>query len=256
MSAEIKNQRVIEIIEENLHYFYSMASQNKNFNYKADNKLKYIYTSDYDWPNTIFFANFKESELEDNISEIKTKIKSNILPNSWTIGPSSKPSFLGRLIEQKGFTSHYHQTGMALLLSELKVNPNKLLVVRKVENKNDAKLWIECVSEGFEIHACDELINKFMVEEDISLYIGLYNDKVVTTLLLCCSENSAGLHAVTTLPEYRKNNFALTISGYALLEAIELGYKHAVLQASSMGIHVYKKLGFKPYCEFITYHLE
>ena len=45
------------------------------------------------------------------------------------------------------------------------------------------------------------------------------------------------------------------MSNKALLDARDLGYKYGVLQASSMGQFVYKKLGFEKYCDIITYSL-
>jgi hypothetical protein len=35
-----------------------------------------------------------------------------------------------------------------------------------------------------------------------------------------------------------------------------MGYKVAVLQASSLGEKMYRKLGFKKYCDIISYAIE
>ena len=73
--------------------------------------------------------------------------------------------------------------------------------------------------------------------------------------MLYISSGVAGLHAVSTLSEYRNKGFGLTISGIALLDALQMGYKVGVLQASSLGERIYRKLGFEKYCDIISYEI-
>ncbi|MHA2400565.1 MAG: GNAT family N-acetyltransferase [Promethearchaeota archaeon] len=67
------------------------------------------------------------------------------------------------------------------------------------------------------------------------------------------SKNSgaAGLHTVSTLPEYRNKGLTLTINRSALVNAFKMGYRVVVLQASNQGERVYRKLGFIKYCDII-----
>ena len=57
------------------------------------------------------------------------------------------------------------------------------------------------------------------------------------------------------MPNYRNRGFGLTISRAALIDAFETGYKVGVLQASALGERVYRRLGFKKYCDIISYEL-
>jgi len=93
------------------------------------------------------------------------------------------------------------------------------------------------------------------LEPEAKFYIGSFEGKPVTALMLYLSSGVAGLHAVSTLLEYRNKGFGLTTSGTALIDAFKMGYKIGVLQASSMGERVYRKLGFKKYCDVISYVL-
>ena len=79
---------------------------------------------------------------------------------------------------------------------------------------------------------------------------------MVSALLLYLSSGVAGLHAVSTLSEYRSKGFGHSISRAALSDALKMGYNVAVLQASSLGEKVYRKLGFKKYCDIISYAIE
>ncbi len=74
-------------------------------------------------------------------------------------------------------------------------------------------------------------------------------------MLLYLSSGVAGLHAVSTLTEYRNRGYGLAISRFALIDAFKMGFYIGVLQASSLGERVYKKLGFKKYCDIFSYAL-
>ncbi|MFW9820854.1 MAG: GNAT family N-acetyltransferase, partial [Candidatus Thorarchaeota archaeon] len=73
--------------------------------------------------------------------------------------------------------------------------------------------------------------------------------------LLYLSSGVAGLHAVSTLSEFRNLGFGFTISRFALIDALKMGYNIGVLQASVLGERVYKKLGFQKYCDIFSYAL-
>jgi predicted acetyltransferase len=85
--------------------------------------------------------------------------------------------------------------------------------------------------------------------------MGRDEGKPVTSLMLYISSGVAGLHAVSTLPEYRNKGLVLTISRSALVDDFKMGYRVGVLQASNQGERVYRKLGFSKYCDILTYEL-
>jgi len=88
-----------------------------------------------------------------------------------------------------------------------------------------------------------------------AILIGIFEGEIVSALMLYLSSGVAGLHAVSTLSEYRNKGFGLTISRVALIDALRNGYKVGVLQASSLGEPVYRKLGFKKFCDILSYEL-
>ncbi len=244
-------------IEKNLDDFYTKSSEHSNFISRIENKISWVLAKSADWPNCIFRANLENLNIEKEISYIKEQIRKGNAPNSWTVGPLTKPKNLGKNLERYGFSNVYQQAGMA---GELKKLVNKTvdknnLIVKKVDNEESLKLWSEVVSQVFGIKVDFDLLKFLLLQEEGHFYLGKFKGKPVSTLMLYLSSGVAGLHAVSALPEHRSKGFGLTISRAALIDAFEMGYRVGVLQASSLGKRVYRKLGFKKYCDIISYAL-
>jgi ribosomal protein S18 acetylase RimI-like enzyme len=56
---------------------------------------------------------------------------------------------------------------------------------------------------------------------------------------------SATVHYVVTLPEYRRRGIGAVMTEFALREARAAGCRSAVLTASALGAGVYRRLGFR-----------
>lgn len=245
-------------IEKNLDDFYTKSSEHTNFLSRIDDKISWILPKNADWPDCIFRANFEKLKLKKEIFKIKKLIQEKKAPNGWTVGPLTKPKNLGEILEKCGFTNVYHQAGMAVELKTLKYNKivkNDLLIER-VDNELKLTQWSEVVSKVFGLKVDHDLLKFLSQQGNTYFYLGKYNKKPVSTLMLYLSSGVAGLHAVSTLPEYRGRGFGLFISRTALIEAFHLDYYIGVLQASSLGERVYRKLGFQKYCDIFSYALE
>ena len=146
---------------------------------------------------------------------------------------------------------------MGLELSKLTFKESELedFSVKEAENNTEISIWAELVSTTFQIKIDLEFLIDLFLDKNTHFFIGNFNGNPVSSLLMYESSGVIGLHAVTTLEEFRNNGFAKLISGTALLSGIKLGYKMAVLHASDLGIMVYKKLGFKKYGDIFSYEL-
>ena len=94
---------LLNSIEQNLDNFYLMCSNHSNFESFDSDKLKWVRAIEADWPDCIFYANFKSSETDFEIERIKKSIQSENAPNGWTVGPLSYPKNLGKSLLDHNF---------------------------------------------------------------------------------------------------------------------------------------------------------
>lgn len=254
---EISSDSINSYIEKNLDDFYIKSSQHANFNSRLEDKISWVFAKNADWPNCIFRANFVDLNIENEILEIKKLIQEGKAPNGWTVGPLTKPINLGYLLEKNGFSNVYQQAGMAIDLKNIKneIIYENDLEVELVDDKESLEQWANTVSLVFGVKVDYELLQFLCLQPEVKFYTGNFKGKVISTLMLYLSSGVAGLHAVSTLPEYRGKGFGLTISGTALVDAYRIGYRVGVLQASTLGEKIYRKLGFKKYSDIISYEL-
>jgi len=244
-------------IEKNLDDFYTKSSEHSNFISRIENEISWVFAKSIDWPNCIFRANFKNLNIDYEINYVKELIRKGKAPNGWTVGPLTIPKNLGNILGDYGFSNVYQQAGMAIEIKNLKdkaIDRNDL-IVEKVDNETSLKQWSEIVSLVFGLNVDFDFLRFMCLQEHVQFYLGKFEGKPVSTLMLYLSSGVAGLHAVSTLPEYRNKGFSLTISRAALIDAFEMGHRVGVLQASSLGERVYRKLGFQKYCDIISYAL-
>ena len=255
---EIYEKSINYYIESNLDDFYTKSSYHPNFKSHIEDKISWVIAKKADWPMAIFRADFANLNLYYEISKIKRLIKNGEAPNGWTVGPNTIPDNLGVVLENNNFSNVYQQAGMAISLNKLKerVKDNKELEIEVIEDKKSLKHWIIVASSAFGIKIDSDLIEFLFLEPEVKFFIGKFNGKPVSALMLYLSSGVAGLHAVSTLSEYRNRGFGIIISRTALVYAFDMGYKVGVLQASAMGERVYRKLGFKKYCDIISYELD
>jgi len=255
---EIDSESIKYYIEKNLDDFYLKSSKHHNFISKADDKISWVLAKNAHWPDCIFRADFENLNIEKEVNYVRKLIRKGKAPNGWTVGPLTKPKNLGKILEKFGFSNVYQQAGMAVELKDLEkkeINTNELMI-KKVDNEESLKQWSEVVSQVFGIKVDFDLLQFLYLLEELHFYLGEFEGKAVSTLMLYLSSGVAGLHAVSTLPKYRNHGFGLAISRSALLDASDMGYYVGVLQASSLGERVYRKLGFQKYCEIISYVLD
>lgn len=211
--------------------------------------------------NSIMDAQLAIGQVEQTIQAIVSDAKRRNVPVLWWVGPSTHPDDLGEHLERFGFTPD-EDLGMAIDLLKLDQNLQAPpgFSLQLAQDDVSWREWSKTMWLGFEVPN----ISEFMVDAWQNLlsvadsqytqaYIGWYNGKPVASSLLFLAAGVAGIYAVATVPEARRRGIGAWMTYYPLQQACAKGYQAGVLEASEMGVGVYRSLGFQEYCRISSY---
>ncbi len=179
----------------------------------------------------------------------------------WWIGPSTEPSNLGESLTEFGFVND-ELAGMAVDLNTIPQNTSTPagLEIKRVEDTKTLEKYCRALCVGYEF---PDFVGEayFDLAKSIGLdaqsvfrnYVGLLNGEPVATSSIFLGGGVAGIYNVATIPEARRRGIGANMTLLPLLEARGQGYKAGILQSSSMGLNIYRKLGFREYCQFMSY---
>ena len=88
-------------------------------------------------------------------------------------------------------------------------------------------------------------LGRFVGHEDVLMFVGRLEGKIVTTATSLLSGDSAGVFQVGTLEQHRGKGLGNVMTGHAIKAAVEKGARISYLQASALGKPVYEAMGFK-----------
>lgn len=181
---------------------------------------------------------------------------------SWWVTPSSRPKNLAQRLEAHGLKLTMQDIGMAVDLHRLNetlpVPPG--VTIERVRDTKTMQEWTQAFACGFELderalNSYSELLMSVPPDRHPlqPYYLARLNGQPVATSALYCEAGVAGIYEVCTIPSARRSGIGSAVVLAALRDARAMGYRIAVLQASSMGKPIYQRLGFSTYCTFYAY---
>ena len=210
------------------------------------------------------FNSILRAHLSNPNSEIEAAVargRQRNVPLMWWIGPSTEPANLGEALTAFGFV-HEEVAGMAVDLHTLPQNTAAPagLEIKLVEDTKTLEKYCRALCIGYEF---PDFVGEayFDLAKSIGLdsqpvfrnYVGLLNGEPVATSSMFLGAGVGGIYNVATIPEARRRGIGANMTLMPLLKARRLGYKAGILQASSMGLNIYRKLGFREYCKVMSY---
>lgn len=206
--------------------------------------------------NGVLHARFDNESANVKIPEIIEKFKSRKLPMMWWTGPMSSPDDLPTLLKRHGLKPGGYQPGMAIKLDTLEPVSTTDFIVVQAETKDHLEEWSIPVQSGFDLPevARQALVNHFYGlfesnDDRFFHFIAQKNGQTIASSSLFLGAGVAGLYYVATLPEFKRQGIGKTMTLIPYQLAREKGYHIGVLQSTEAGLGLYKKLGFKKYCE-------
>lgn len=213
--------------------------------------------------NSIMDSRLAADEVEATIQYLQLDAEKRQVLILWWVGPSSQPTNLVEQLVQHGFTVDEEGPGMAVELEKLNENlPRPAgLSIRPAQDEAGWRAWGQALLGGFEapaeriefgISSWSQLLRQ-ADPEITQAYTAWLDDQPVATSLLQLGGGVAGIYAVATLPQARRRGIGAQVTLYPLLKARARGYKIGILQASEMGLPVYRSLGFRECCRITSY---
>jgi GNAT superfamily N-acetyltransferase len=197
-------------------------------------------------------------EAEKIIDEALSRFKG--LPMVWWTGPSAGTQNFKELLEPRGFSYLMDYPGMALDLNTVNRKPAGLagLEIRFVDDPASMKIWSRILFNSFKFP--DSIEKAFL---DLAAnrhpraswrrYIALLKGEPVATSELFLGAGTAGIYYVATEPDFRRRGIGSAITLAPLLDALETGFRTAILKATKKGFNIYRQIGFEEYCRLGLY---
>lgn len=245
------------------YFEYLGTSTAANVEFHDSAEIKWMLTRlSYTFPNNVLSTRFNADDVGRRIEETLALFKSKDVNHlTWWVEPDARPTTLGEVLTAKGLTFFPGMPAMAADLQELNEDISKPpdLIIEPVNNREMLQKWVQPGLIGFgdldlkDGDLCFELFNGLGFGLPLRLYLATLNGKPVASSQLFLGAGVAGVYWVATVPEARRQGIGAAISLAPLLDARDMGYRIGILQASSMGEPVYRRLGFRKHGLFSNY---
>ena len=255
---DFSNSSLLKAMEENVHHAWIRLAHGLGaVIHEEPEVLWFLSRLPFHLANGIVRAQFPERAVEERLKQFTAYD----VPIAWLVSPSTQPASLGTCLERHGWMRQ-DAPGMALDLQSLDepLSYPSQLTIAHVSDEEQLNIWLRVMTAGSEIpedglNLLLDVVAKRGMPDDptIHYYLGMLNGRPVATSLLYLGGGVAGIYNVATLPEVRRQGIGGALTVAPLLHARTLGYRIGVLQASPMGLNLYRRLGFREYCTFHAY---
>ncbi len=261
--TDIADEAVIAAHEESCIQFWLHYGRGPGCEVHEDGDLEWFTTGiPFALLNGVMRARLTPETADARIEELAQEFRRRELPLEWNVGPSSWPEDLGRHLEAHGMPLTFSIPGMVIDLRELPDDPPrpKGLTIARATSRGEREAYVRVGASAFGVPEpyVPRLIEieAGMGEEHRELamdYLGLLDGRPVATTMLLLTAGIAGIYFVGTVPDARGRGIAEAMTRTALLDARDRGYRIGILQASSMGYPVYRRIGFRDHVRFDIY---
>lgn len=261
---DLTTPHLVHAIEENLYCFMTALRCWPRAEVHEEPCMKWSITDlPFSLFNSVMRAQLPTGAVDATIDAVIERARRRGVPVSWWTGPATRPSDLGMHLQRHGFGNGECSPGMALDLGKLTRGRAKPPGLKVEVARDEASLqqWGLVCARGF--GAPENIAGRladvwcdFLGCADphaIVPYLGSLADRPVATSMLMLGAGVAGIYAVATLPEARRQGVGATMTAEPLYAARDAGYAAGILHASEMGVGVYRSLGFREYCKIYEY---
>jgi len=212
--------------------------------------------------NGVPYARLSENGVRPALALIQAIVDRRGVPAMWWVGPNTLPIDLAAHLELRGLAMTRIMIGMAVELDAIQYIPKvptdfHIEEVRGVEMQS---LWARVLAKG---NAFPDDAARMFADLEPTLsgtdcagsprYLGFLSGRPAATSVLVLAAGLAGIYAVSTLPDARRQGLGAAMTVLPLFRARSQGYRLGILQATVMGHSVYKGLGFRDVSQYRCY---
>lgn len=221
---------------------------------------------DHDTFNVVSRGRFSASDA-DAVAAVVADLRRRARPFSWWVAPTSTPSGLSELLAAAGAPVSETEEAMSASLASVSLDapaaegPDRLRI-ELVRTFAQVEAYARLVAANWDPPATPVARFYGLAAEAIlapggpsRFVLGYVGDEPVAGAEVHLGA-VAGLYGVVTRADHRRRGHGTAVTRHALRLAREAGCETAVLQASSDGAPVYRKLGFATVGRYVEHAIE
>lgn len=241
-------QYEIDIIEKGIELSWTTWGKMRD-EYLTVGDISYLKSDNNKGFERIFSVKLTGDNVESRLLSMISYMKEGIMPGSILITPNTRPTNLAEILVKNGFSIDTSGSCMMMNIDDYEyqnITDSNISAIT-VNSDEQLKTWLEIVNValfGCEIVSFEQFTDVLKLDNTY-FYLGIYNGKAVTACMTIISGDASVLEMVATLEEFRKKGVATITIYKALSDLKKMGAKSISLRAETVGINVYKRIGFK-----------
>ncbi|MBW7453666.1 GNAT family N-acetyltransferase [Paenibacillus sepulcri] len=194
----------------------------------------------------------KEIDVAEDVKAIADSYHKRRMKCSWHIYSHDRDEAVIEALHANAFVNVGSMSGMSLSLEGRAIKNAEVpgLQIRTIHTNEELEIFKQVFIAEYQLtdevaEAATRIFAYDQERKSTRYYLGYLNEMPVSTLMTFSQGDVSGIYTVATLQEFRSRGIGGAIVAHALRDIHASGAKQAILQASSMGQSIYRKLGFE-----------